>query len=170
MPPPTTSTSMSSSPVAACDRVVAESGESSSNPQVSDVGAAWYSTLFVGYDTGQQTPHLLHVHERRRPWLPNLRFSIYTVLAEEETPAVKLLTTCTLAGSSYRVPFTMRALWQYATTAKIRGVEQAPESQAAKNTLPTNLSYRVGRPDSLGAFAGARETGDAVLAPASRVR
>jgi hypothetical protein len=74
--------------------------KSSSNPQVSDVGAARYSTPFVGYDTGQQTPHLLHVHERRRPWLRNLRFSIYTVLAEEETPAVKLLTTCTLAGSS----------------------------------------------------------------------
>jgi hypothetical protein len=92
---------MSSSPVATCDRVVAESGEE----LVESAGlgcrrAAWYSTLFVGYDTGQQTPHLLHVHERRRPWLPNLRFSIYTVLAEEETPAVKLLTTCTLAGSS----------------------------------------------------------------------
>ena len=75
--------------------------KSSSNPQVSDVGAAWYSTQFVGYDTGQQTPHSPPTPRPRTtsPWLPNLRFSIYTVLAEEETPAVKLLTTCTLAES-----------------------------------------------------------------------
>jgi hypothetical protein len=59
-----------------CERVVSVAGEELVGPQVSDVGAAWDSTLLVGHDTGQQTPHLLHVHERRRPWLPNRRFSI----------------------------------------------------------------------------------------------